>query len=278
MNKVFAAAFISALLISAFAATSFINLAKAQNDSGGENASDGLIISPISHGNYTTNLLTLKVTLLTVYGPDYYYYIVYSIDGRNYIRIPQESISYNVSHGILTRNTLIATVTLPPLNDGHHTLTVNAKEPYIIPGYTGDVNYQDTIDFTTHTPPPVIANLSIKNETYKQNSQALNFTTDKPTSWMAYSLDGQHNATIHGNTTLNGLANGEHTLTVYANSTFGSMGKSETAHFIIAKETAIITREPEPEPFPTTLVAVSVVLIVAAVGLGLLVYFKKRNH
>ena len=33
-----------------------------------------------------------------------------------------------------------------------------------------------------------------------------------------------------------------------------------------------------PEPFPTTLVIVVLVASVAVVGIGLLVYFKKRNH
>ena len=39
-----------------------------------------------------------------------------------------------------------------------------------------------------------------------------------------------------------------------------------------------VPHEPEPEPFPTTLVATVAVASVAIIGLGLLVYLKKRKH
>jgi parallel beta-helix repeat protein len=38
------------------------------------------------------------------------------------------------------------------------------------------------------------------------------------------------------------------------------------------------TPEPQPEPFPTTLVATASAVLVAIIGVGLLVYLKKRNH
>jgi hypothetical protein len=98
----------------------------------------------------------------------------------------------------------------------------------------------------------------------------LNFTTDEPTSWIGYCLDQQANATITGNVTLTGLAEGSHSIIVYANDTAGNMGTSEKIFFTIIQET-------QSEPFPTILV-IAPIASVAVVGVGLLVYFKKRKR
>ncbi len=47
----------------------------------------------------------------------------------------------------------------------------------------------------------------------------VNCTVDEPTSWMAYSIDGQDPVIIAGNTTLYGLSEGPHNLKVYAKDT-----------------------------------------------------------
>ena len=106
--------------------------------------------------------------------------------------------------------------------------------------------------------------LSPLNQTYYESSVFLNFTASKPLSWVGYSLDGKDNVTIHSNTTLRGLSNGLHKITVYANNTYGNLVHPETTFFTV-------------EAFPIISVAVSVVVI-AVVGVGLLVYFKKRKH
>jgi hypothetical protein len=72
--------------------------------------------------------------------------------------------------------------------------------------------------------------------------------------------------TITENFTLTELPSGSHTLTIYANDTVGNMGTSSTSDFNIA------------EPFPTTLAATASGVAVTVVCVGLLVYFKKRNH
>ena len=116
---------------------------------------------------------------------------------------------------------------------------------------------------------PHVSIFNLENATCHGNV-SLNFTTNKPTSWVGYSLDGVDNVTITGNTTLTDLASGVHNITLYAEDTFGSIGTSETITFTIAEETETI-------PFTTTLVVASVI-IVAVIGAGLLVYFKKRPH
>jgi len=111
--------------------------------------------------------------------------------------------------------------------------------------------------------------LELDNKTFVGPEVPLSFVTDEAISEISYVLDGQKNVTIDGNVTVTGLSVGSHHLTVYVWDTAGNLGRSETITFTIAKE----------EPFPTTLLIVSVVVVVAAVvGLGLLVYFKKRHR
>ncbi len=119
--------------------------------------------------------------------------------------------------------------------------------------------------YLLQTTPPKI---SMLNQTVTDSNVSLTFTVDKIVNWTGYSLDGQQNVTITGNTTLTGLSSGLHNVTVYANDTYGNMGASETVTFTVAV----------PEPFPTAPVAAASVATIAVASVGLLVYFKKRKH
>jgi hypothetical protein len=113
---------------------------------------------------------------------------------------------------------------------------------------------------------PAVSVVSPENKTYASSNVSLAFGIDEPIVWAGYSLDGGENVTVTGNTTLTELPNGLHSVVVYANDTFGNMGRSEAVTFTVDAS----------EPFPTTLVIASVGSV-AIVGLGLLVYFKKRK-
>jgi parallel beta-helix repeat protein len=117
------------------------------------------------------------------------------------------------------------------------------------------------------TVPPRISFSSPAYKVYNDSSVPLIFSTYEPVSSLSFSLDGQDNVTIAGNTTLSDLPNGFHNLKVYITDRSGNTGVSLPIHFTIA----------EPEPFPTTLVAASAATL-AVVGAGLLVYFKKRKR
>jgi hypothetical protein len=135
-------------------------------------------------------------------------------------------------------------VALPELPEGHHELTVyaNYERTSTNHNYPALILDSTTVYFTVDDgTPPIISNLSLENKTYSQNDLSLNFTTDEPTSWIGYCLDGKTNVTIAGNTTLTGLADGSHNLTIYANDAAGNMGASETINFTIAQKT-----EPSP--------------------------------
>lgn len=85
----------------------------------------------------------------------------------------------------------------------------------------------------------------------------INFTS------FSYSFDGQANVTISGNTTVTGLSWGTHSLVVYGEDTDGNTGSSMAVHFDVF--------------FPIAWI-ITAIAILAVVGIGLLVYFKKRKH
>jgi hypothetical protein len=121
------------------------------------------------------------------------------------------------------------------------------------------------VRFTVDTAPPEVSILSLENKTYYSSEIQLDFTVSEKSSLITYSLDGQENETITGNITLTNIPCGEHNVTVYATDRAGHSGASETIFFSVE------------EPFPITIV-IAPVASVAVVGVGLILYFKKRKH
>jgi hypothetical protein len=95
--------------------------------------------------------------------------------------------------------------------------------------------------FTVDATPPAISFLSLEDKTYDTSDVPLSFTVSEATFIITYSLDGQENVTVVGNTTLSGLSIGKHNLTVYATDMYGNTA-AETITFSVA------------DPFPITLV------------------------
>lgn len=164
---------------------------------------------------------------------------------------------------------------LPP---GSHSITMYAVDS------EGNTAASDTIEFYTvfrsegYLPlpiNPVVSVISPQNATYGENTIPLTFTLNKlipldslmprfpNVSWVGYSLDGQNNITITGNTTLTGLPNGAHNVTVYAKDIYGNIGASQTIFFTV-----------NADPFPASgiIAGASVAVVISA---GLVVYFKK---
>ena len=138
--------------------------------------------------------------------------------------------------------------------------------PYIIDSDNQD-RYPLMKPWEPDSAPPHISIFSPENMTYNDGNVTLTFSTSESTSKISYSLDRQDNVTITGNTTLNEVPNGSHNLTVHATDEFGNTGASETVYFNVDA----------PEPFPTASVAVGITSA-AVVGIGALIYFKKRKH
>jgi hypothetical protein len=151
-------------------------------------------------------------------------------------------------------------ITLAGLFDGIHCITIFVTDA------AGNTGASETIYFTVDDTAPVVSVTAPENKTYYTIDIALNFTVNEPVSLMRYGLDGETAVEISGNTTLAGLSYGAHNLTVYAVDVAGNVGASETISFSVEV------------PFPTTLVALASVATVAVVGVGLLLYFKKRKR
>jgi N-acetylneuraminic acid mutarotase len=116
------------------------------------------------------------------------------------------------------------------------------------------------------TVPPTMHLVSPENKNYTSSNVTVAFIANKPAVWVGYSLDGQKNVTITGNTTIAVASVGLHNITVYIKDTLGNIGASETITFNLT------------EPFPTFFViAIASAAFVFVMGVGLLVYFKKRS-
>jgi hypothetical protein len=136
-------------------------------------------------------------------------------------------------------------------------------------GFADSPNIRVQIQPVPSAQPLNISFIAPENKTYATNSVYLNFTLENTYSKIAYSLDGQANQTITGNSTISGLTNGAHNMTVYVWDTAGDIGALETINFSIAL--------PSLSPFSTVLV-VEVFSAVVIVVVGLVVYFKKRKR
>jgi len=114
-----------------------------------------------------------------------------------------------------------------------------------------------TAVFTQDTTPPTISIVSPENKTYTTSDVSLTFTVDEAVSWIGYSLDGQHNVTISGNTTLTDLSDGTHWLIVHARDATGNEGSSEMVYFAIqspvidATPPEILVTSPENKTYTT---------------------------
>ena len=78
----------------------------------------------------------------------------------------------------------------------------------------------------------------------------LSFTPDD-LDWMAYSLDGQDNVTILGNTTIPFPEDGQHTIQVFGNESLGTQYQSDIRYFTINLPIKIITPEAKTYFEPT---------------------------
>lgn len=147
------------------------------------------------------------------------------------------------------------------------------KGIYYTTYYVGyKISSSSVVNFTIDTTPPSISVLAMENKIYDTSEVSLSFAVNEPVSQIAYSLDGQANLTIAGNTTLTDLSGGAHSVTVYAADIAGNIGASEMITFTIAKP------EPQPEPFQTAPLAATSGALVAVISIGLIAYFKKRKR
>lgn len=289
VKKAFPAAVVLALLFSAVAGTLFVNL-------GGANpyhfvnmyevSPDAYtepplvsILSPTNNTAYARNNVILSLNISVKYSNTtydlYFWKIYYEADWQSGATTIYE---YSPETGVAAPSIFNTTIDLSRrLPEGNHSVTVYATEgghyekpdsgnPFTTEIYPFKITGSSTVSFTIDNTPPKTSITSPENKIYDIADVPLNFTVNEPVSQISYVLDGQENVTIAGNTTLTGLSDGPHNIKVYAKDAAGNIDASEAVFFSVKV------------PFPTALVATASGASVAVIGVGLFVYFKKRNH
>ena len=267
MKKALALTLALALLFSTVAGTHLVNIVKA--NPAPEPNNPIIIMESPTNNTYHIAPLTLNVTIKTMktlwegmnIAQTQTRVVTYSLDGES--PRPITETSYNNYVSLYSEDvTFTGYAVLPELPEGLHNITVHAEYDYN--PYEIHRESDSTVYFRIDSVPQNVSILMPENSTYAPNGVPLQFFVDEPASWIGYSLDGQENVTVARNMTLPELSVGKHTLTLYANDAAGNPATSETIRFKI-------------EPFPTTLI-IAIVIIIAVVGIGLLVYFKKRKR
>lgn len=160
-------------------------------------------------------------------------------------------------------NGYVGNATLTDLSQGPHNVTVWIRADQSMISYS--IYRWAILSTVSFSVAPQITVLSPETQAYNVSDVPLDLTVEETFSKIEYSLDGQSNVTINGNTTLTWLPNGDHSVIVYATDEFGNTGVSKTAYFTVEA------------PFPTALVVAVSVATIVLVGVGLLIYFKKRK-
>lgn len=270
------AAFISVLLLMAMAEGCFVKVAQANpyldynqvSPPSGSTPLNIIVQSPFNNALYNDNNVnitlninnkrTSMITLLDAYlKADWLQEntTVYKQNGYS----PEFPATWDYSNILIN------------VPDGEHSIVIYALGQGFYAtdgGLTANIFYLTAVSmvkFKIDTAPPQVSVTSPANATYSRSDIPLDFTLYENVSKVTYSLDGIVNSTYSENATLSGLVEGSHTLTVYAWDLAGNVGASETVFFSVEV------------PFSTTMV-IAPVVSVAVVGVGLLVYFKKRKR
>jgi hypothetical protein len=208
--------------------------------------------------SYNVNPLPVRFTcdLLVFYSV---FNFSYSLDGQEQQVI--ENITIISETGLPINPTfykasLNGSCDLYNLSEGTHNVTIYQTAYDRIIGST-------TVGFTIDTTAPIVSVASTKSKVHS-SEVSLNFTVNEQTAWVGYSLDGQDNITLTGNTTLTELSGGKHSIIVYATDQAGNTGSSKTIFSINGILEEFLTTEP-----------VFVIVMLALIGASIIVYFVK---
>jgi hypothetical protein len=191
-------------------------------------------------------------------------------NAHNASYLEEERLLFTNSHDVLfskNGSTYFGSTTLPELSEGTHNLTVWVRAEHdeittYIPLWAA---ISKTISFTINSTRPEVSLLAPTNITYRSVEVPLNFVFRDQVSEVMYSLDGQSNVSVSGNTTLPQLPIGSHNITVYATDEGGNTGSSRTIFFIVTQESL---------PFLPLIVAIA---IVACTLISILVYEARKR-
>ena len=168
---------------------------------------------------------------------------------------------------------------LSNVSEGQHTIVIKAfgygrypDEKYWFLYKEFFISAQATIYFTIDRTAPAVSVLPPENVS-SNSTIPLNLTVNEAYSKIAYSLNGQQNVTVTGNSTLPHLDAGQYNVTFYAWDVAGNIGSSKTANFSVA-ETSNTTEEVND----SLLLPAAAVTSMVVVGVGVLLYKRRYSE
>jgi hypothetical protein len=219
---------------------------------------------------YKNTSIPLSIVARVLNGSPEIVCVLYCVDGNSNVTLTNLTRTDNVWFDPYKWGSEFhVTSILDNLAEGNHTLKVYSQD-------AAGKEMSSSVKFTINTQYkyPEIVILSPQNKTYTTTEVPLTWTCDEQIVSADYILDPPlyGSKTLPGNTTLTGLSNDTHTITVYVFTERGQ-ANSQTVHFTVSPEV-----QQQTEPFPTALVTIVSVASLSVVGIGVLVYFKKRKH
>ncbi len=229
------------------------------------------ITSPVNNTAYNTSRLPLTFNVTAPQSRTASYVTVdrvtYEVDWR------KEPISVlNGPHQQPSLNLWLSNV-----SEGQHTILITARGMGQITNEK-ELSYKwffisssVTICFTIDRTPPTVSFLPPENVS-STSAVPLNLTINESYSKIAYSLNGQQNVTVIGNSTIPYLPSGIHNISFYVWDIAGNIGTSETANFSVT-EMLQTAKRADNFLFLPTAAAFSTVVIV-----GIVLLFKRRRN
>jgi len=164
---------------------------------------------------------------------------------------------------------------LSHIPEGQHSITIKADGTGIYMNEE-ELSYKSffisstaIISFTIDCTAPTVSVLPLENVS-SASPIPLNVIVDEPYSKIAYSLNGQQNVTVSGNSTIPYLPAGQYNVTFYVCDIAGNIGTSGTANFTVAE----ILQTTGP-PDGSLLLAVAATLSTVVI-IGIVLLFKRR--
>ncbi len=229
------------------------------------------ITSPINNTAYNTSRISL---MFNVTAPQSTTASSSTVQGVSYEGDWQKE-AINVLHGGQKQPSF--NLWLSNVSEGQHTIVIKAVGEGTYPDEREWFFYKEfiisstaTITFTIDHTAPAVSVLPPENVS-STSEIPLNLTVNEAYSKIAYSLNGQHNVTVTGNSTLPHLDAGEYNETFYVWDAAGNVGSSQTANFSVAET----QNTPEAANDSLLLQAVAVISTVVVVGVCLLSYRRR---
>ncbi len=168
---------------------------------------------------------------------------------------------------------------LSNVSEGQHTIVIKAvgygrypDEKYSLLYKEFLINSEATIYFTIDRTAPSVSVLPPENVS-SNSTIPLNLTVNEAYTKIAYSLNGQQNVTVTGNSTLPHLDAGQYNVTFWVWDVAGNVGSSKTANFSVAETPDTVEEVNGSLLLPAAAVTL---LVVVVFGVGVILY--KRRY